>query len=125
MIKTNELRIGNRVRFSENHTVWEVLEINATGLLVANEEEETWIEIDQFEPIPLTEDWLLKLGFNDGFIETELYTISVVYYDNWNIFFNEKAVKYAMEFYFSGFPSIHEIQNLFFIFTNQELTLCQ
>jgi hypothetical protein len=60
---TNELKINNYVRFSEDSTVFIVNEVHESGLSVANEDEVTWIEIQEFEPIPLTEEWLIKFGF--------------------------------------------------------------
>lgn len=62
-MEANELRINNYVLFSEDSTVFEVTEISKTSLSVKNETEEAWIEIDEFEPIPLTEEWLIKFGF--------------------------------------------------------------
>ena len=81
--------------------------------------------IDYFEPIPLTEEWLLKFGFEED---------SCNYY---KIIENQEAVLYIdkldMTFAY-GYPyecsggdlklkHVHQLQNLYFALTNKELTI--
>lgn len=63
MINANELRRFNKVVFAEDGTVFDVLMIEETGLIVKNEEEIFWCKIDQFEGIPLTFEWLRNFCF--------------------------------------------------------------
>ena len=63
MIKANDLRIGNIVNYHETDTLFSITEISQKGIGVKNDEEETWIELDQFSPIPLTPEILDKVGF--------------------------------------------------------------
>ena len=71
------------------------------------------------EPIPLTEEWLLKLGFK-YFLDTKIYAI-----DN---FFIEKepdnkiAVMY--DYLNKSVEYVHQLQNLYFALTGEEL-VCQ
>lgn len=62
-MKTIELKVGNIIMFSEDSTIFQVTGINEYGVDVKNDDEETYIELEQFEPIQLTQEWLLKLGF--------------------------------------------------------------
>lgn len=63
-MKASDLRILNKILFSEDGTVCEVLEIDLNGLRVdCGDGEVVWIEIEQFDGIPITEEWLLKFGF--------------------------------------------------------------
>lgn len=62
MLKKENLRVGNRVIFSDGNTEFEIIAITKTGLGVKNSKEETWIELDQFEAKPITEKLLLELG---------------------------------------------------------------
>lgn len=67
MIPIEELRIGNKVLFAEEGLECEIIEIDRDGLIVnipENKEEVTWIELDSFEPIPITEKHLIETGFN-------------------------------------------------------------
>jgi len=62
MITPQELRINNWVCYAPDDTHFQVTEIHKDGLSIKNHIEETWVEIDEFEPIPLTLGWLNKLG---------------------------------------------------------------
>lgn len=104
----NELRIGNLVYYDDD-----VIEVEAYQL---------YILTDYFEPIPLTEEWLLRFGFN---------TISdrIFFYGNFGYEFgitNRAVLK--NEKHFVLFPKIkyvHQLQNLYFALTGEELTLNQ
>jgi hypothetical protein len=58
-----ELRIGNLVKGTDGNEICRVEEIQSNGLAFSTEIEASWVEIDYFEGIPLTEEWLLKFGF--------------------------------------------------------------
>ena len=47
MLQAKDLRVGNLVCYYNDGTVFEVIEIHATGIRVKNEEQETWIEYDR------------------------------------------------------------------------------
>ena len=108
-MKANELRIGNWVFDLEEKENTEVIQ---------------WtFESDYFtslEPIPLTEEWLIKFGFtvlygegiakgwlHKGLIQYCLTGGSVCY--NYN---NLTRVE-----------SVHQLQNIYFALTNEELTI--
>ena len=123
-MKANELRIGNIVEFS---TPKLPLNIHELSHIVTAE------DIVNFEngkilltPVPLTEEWLKKLGFkyseerasmSNGFEEWENNGVYIGPLDN------EKYVCDALD---QGGISmyilyVHQLQNLYFALTGQEL----
>lgn len=74
-------------------------------------------------PIPITEEWLLKMGFIED---------SVQYEDQEDFYFFKKDVFYidgnSLQPYDAGFPianykieHVHQLQNLYFALTGEEL----
>lgn len=124
MIKANELRRFNKVVFAEDGTVFDVLLIEEAGLMVKNEEEEFWCEIDQFDGIPLTEEWLLRMGFEKT--EKEWYFLNVC--NDWTyLYWNKEGIfelsvnKHSV--IFQNITSVHQLQNLYFALTGEELEI--
>jgi len=111
-MKANELRIGNYVQ----EDGYGVLEIGATCLVDIS------VGTYKPKPIPITEEWLLKFGFNEiSFKETS---------DNWfRIPVDESFLWYTLnnEFFINGIGSdlkyVHQLQNLYFALTSEELTI--
>ena len=70
-MEVRELRIGNLVYFNGNHNeigvVSEIIKKGVTKFtpykIGINHRIDIYYEIDKLEPIPLTEEWLLKFGF--------------------------------------------------------------
>jgi len=73
--------------------------------------------IDEFEPIPLTEEWLLKMGFVK-------YKSDVRFYQNSSL--KIKVHKNGYQFRWSEslvyVKYVHQLQNLYHALTNNELT---
>jgi hypothetical protein len=118
MIKANELRIGNLTMQGV------VSEIDKGSFRVINENNEslksTWFEI---EPIPLTEEWLLKLGFEKTMTWT--YTIDLLGSLKLVYYLGEKGWSLGFKNYsdFSNLKYLHELQNLYFALTGKELEM--
>lgn len=122
-MKANELRIGNFVLFAEEGTEFKVNEISEEGLWVINDEEKTWIELDCFEPIPLTEEWLLKFGFEkvDNNWQKEWLLLHVnLKTGTIDFLLNEP---YSGKMRVTILESVHQLQNLIYALTGEELTI--
>ena len=131
MITANELRIGNFILNSNGKI--EIVETLRYGLINSYDigDEETCGE-DCYNPIPLTEEWLVKMGFEiDRTGDLSIMINSAVTH----LFFNKvKDFFYPMilvEAEFSGLGSncvglnsiqyVHQLQNLYFALTGEEL----
>jgi len=126
-MKANELRIGNLVYYeSEN-------DYNKLEKYLCKIDGEDIHKIDREEnyanshkPIPLTEEWLLKFGFEkDGFdwiiklhYDTELI-LNFGKYSNAVIQDNEDGDSISLH----NPKYVHQLQNLFFALTGKELTI--
>jgi hypothetical protein len=122
MINARELRIGNFVNHGPRPD--NKLEGNSTVVSIND-----LVKLGQFpnwfHPIPLTEDWLRRFGFESltrksaGFkADTYTYTRGVSLVLNhgngntWTNFWQGNEMKY-----------VHQLQNLFHALTGEELTL--
>ena len=116
-MKSSELRIGNYVYFHGD-----VEEINMVdGYGIIGREEQPSCPIEEFEPIPLTEEWLLKFGFekndNNQFILME---------GSVDILFNKDLNGWTCDginFSINMTEHVHQLQNLYFALTGEELIL--
>ena len=117
MIQANELRLGN---YYDNH--------NQIMQVTPNTIEEVWIaQRNWCNPIPLTEEWLLKLGadkYNPGRYMLKLSETLIIF---WNIgddyFICELSSRSTHVCYFNEKKHVHQLQNLYFALTEKELTL--
>lgn len=129
MISIKDLRVGNLVgRLLKTYpdNIFEVLEVGET-LKVVEGEEKYFFDYRDLEPIPLTEEWLVKLGFanedyKDGYYGKTAKSQSLIYdfvvkIEDWGIFYELKGNLIVT------IDSVHQLQNLYFALTNQELTL--
>lgn len=116
-MEANELRIGNY--FDHNG---EVDTVNPNTIAELFDADRSWIN-----PIPLTEEWMVKFGFekHKGTISYDKDKLSIylgetilseklgrTYFNSWAIL--EYSPKY-----------VHQLQNLYFALTGEELTINQ
>lgn len=119
-IKCTDLRIGNLVKYYDDETIFEVMEIDQNGINVKNSEQKTWIEYDCFEPIPLNEEWLLKFEFDkEGDKLLKKYIKDICIYQGMSGF-NYNASFYEYD-NLTEIKYVHQLQNLFFALTGEEL----
>jgi hypothetical protein len=125
-MKANELRVGNYISLLG-------IDKQVEGIAnLRNRRDMYWItckdivdvKIIHFKPILLTEEWLLKFGFEKEKIQLTTYTkikLSITlktneyvsgrtYFNSWCIL--EKQIEY-----------VHQLQNLYFALTGEELTI--
>ena len=118
-IQANELRIGNWVKYGDLN----VKSFSVDGLY------NIITDIENYKPIPLTEEWLLRLGF-DKYKDTNNFKIKSNKYfslteekqgylkigisnNKWNIInFGNKSI---------FIKHVHQLQNLYFALTGKEL----
>jgi len=130
-ITARDLRIGNYVNYriqddlDERKDWLECSVIDANDLVIL----ESGIDCD-YQPIPLTEDWLLKFGcieqkirsFKSNFWNKELdFSVDVYYYEKGK----SKVFQYLVnnQHRKKQIMYVHQLQNLHFELKDAELTL--
>lgn len=145
MIKAEELRLGNLVEIDngllpetkgkphvvigiQNRSDKDFPDSDSVISLIPNER--SWRNYSQWneyiKPIPLTEEWLLKFGF---FVSTR----KNCYYKNWGtngveLIVHDYHYKGGFEYELGSnkykvVEYIHQLQNLYFALTGEELTI--
>lgn len=119
-MEANELRLGNLVTATLTNEIYEIgiwaLRVIEDGNYQNSYDTETKV----YEPIPLTEEWLLKFGFeknnNNQFILME---------GSVDILFNKDLNGWTCDginFSINMTEHVHQLQNLYFALTGEELT---
>ena len=120
-LQNNELRIGNYIKFHNTITKVEGFSIWDNLIQSDNFAER---ELKDFEPIPLTEEWLLKFGI-DFTSEKEWYQLT----------FTIKGLLFETASSMEGFTYnlcfdnminikyVHQLQNIYFCLCGEELTI--
>jgi hypothetical protein len=118
-MKATELRIGNLVQFKdEKYRRISMLDGQSNGVIAL--ERIGLCDIEDTQPIPLTEELLLKFGFNNAG-DSEYPNYKKKFYTcMWrdgktNICNNRGFIK--------NLKYVHELQNLYFALTGEELTI--
>jgi hypothetical protein len=117
MINPRDLRLGNLVEH-EVFGVVEVVAIYKHAIDVSKDgKTKEWFAGSIEKPIPLTEEWLIRFGFEtikgwldvwrkDGFDRFDLTSIGD------GVYFNDTQIEF-----------VHQLQNAFFVIEQTELTL--
>ncbi len=117
-MKANELRIGNYI-----------IPITSDGFKLEQRPihaREFWLssnEPDKAEPIPLTEEWLIKFGFkkrlDDQYSDFKKVCVGILS-DSFYV-----GVHFGYEYYeyITKVKYVHQLQNLYFALTGEELIL--
>lgn len=110
MIQANELRIGNYLYYRDKESFLEVVSlgskfetINERGLLYGSD------DIEEYNPIPLTEEILLNCD--------ELNELLLIDKIGFVIFKNS----YSYQFVIEDYKYLHQLQNLYFALTGEQL----
>jgi hypothetical protein len=129
-MKASELRIGNLVwdfnviHPTEKYVTVETIELE--GCMLRNERGVYKIKYHFMKPIPLTEEWLLKLGF-EHFNDTG-WSIShkkIYFILSYSFFKNIVTIETDEEAWahIYNIKYVHQLQNLYFALTGEELIL--
>ena len=112
-MKSNELRIGN---FTKQGEVKSFVE---NGIHVGFGK---CYNFNELEPMPLTEEWLFKFGFEYNNSTYEWYDKSAVFFIQMNYLGFDLIAKFKNE-RIKEIKYVHQLQNLYFALTNEELEL--
>jgi hypothetical protein len=106
MMRENELRVGVYIYYCE-----EVFEVDAECIKMHMGDDLD----DAYRPIPLTEEWLLKFGFEitDNFQTKDRFQ---THKQDGIIWFEYGYIVVELNY-------VHQLQNLYFALTNEELTI--
>lgn len=128
MIQPQELRIGNHV-FDIDGDIMQIGDILDFGVKFKNTSLGSIYE--KINPIPLTEEILLKFGFNKeyqkGYIGIDVCNSDFVLTEPLKM--GEWQTKYTFQFKtgsvhkFKEIEYVHQLQNLYFALTGEELQL--
>lgn len=140
-MKASELRIGNLVFINEIEQIdnteflplinplFEVQSIDVDLEVVVYSEIETihiYTDTENIEPIPLTEEWLLKFSFEKTLNQYRKPTLlNKIGYNNipFIILFLDNQYQYDDLIFRTNIEYVHQLQNLYFALTGEELTL--
>jgi hypothetical protein len=137
-MKANELRIGNWVMIDPHNFPQQVCDVMCDSV---NTKSDRGAHYGLVDAIPLTEEWLLKFGFQIkdqlSIHKTKVYYISGIdvdyclYFADFrqdfgfyieytdSPFDKDLGVLYPIAF---GIKYVHQLQNLYFALTDEELT---
>jgi len=120
-MKANELRLKNLIMFGELRH-----ECKPCDILNLYQSEIAHREISEYKPIPLTEEWLVKFGFEivSGFAtkstERCQFQVGMITEEKWQI---EFAIGMILVWNIFNIEYVHQLQNLYFALTGEELTI--
>ena len=114
----SELRIGNWVIFN-NHLIKE----QQVTFLKSN------ADLSEISPIPITEEWLIKLGFTHDqvfdkyfiYLPLDKYLLEKLSFRTNEGFICLDGIKYRT--LLKTVTHVHQLQNLYFALSGQELTI--
>lgn len=132
-LKANDLRIGNLITLNDKvrqrlwedkitaisdyfkiETIW-----NDGDVLVLLDDESVELDLTEIEPIPLTEERLLKFGFKNNTYPKEKYFLQDFEYN----IFNKQVSICKMQITNIDIKFVHSLQNLYHALTGEELIL--
>jgi hypothetical protein len=118
-MKANELRIGNWVE-QPNDGVTRVTAI-LNDLQIKTETG----YIDKYcRPIPLTEEWLVKFGFEKDILDIDSrYILEGKHYTFTSNWLSEEIIYVNLNETHTDIQYLHQLQNLYFALTGEELTI--
>lgn len=107
-MKASDLRIGNLIMYSNGSILFKVIGIHEFGVDIENEVETTYIEYDEFETILITDEWLVKFGFEKSRLDNNRWFRTdeiVLEYSYGYVRLGMNSIRVKTEF-------VHDMQNL-------------
>ena len=124
MIKANEIRLGNQLMLNDTIVTFDALDWYQIV--------ECTLFLEDFKPIPITEDILLKIGFTKEYDYRFFKYFNYVTREDWDkIYCDTQNIdleqcidgEISKVFYNDNGCFLHQLQNLYFSITNEELTI--
>jgi hypothetical protein len=117
-MKSNELRIGNWITWKSTGKIEMVEKVDVYGLHVCVND----VNIEDALPIPLTEEWLIRFGFENNSIplNTPEKTLNISAVVNGDHFLFLDDV-FGSFYDLNCIRHVHQVQNLYFALTGEEL----
>jgi len=124
-LKATELRVNNYLEFKD--TIFQVEIITLTGGLqiyrIDYDSGYQFIigQVKDFKPIPLTEEWLIRFGFDkkgEQYFKGYCYEIGMMLNSN-----NEWYIDDGIRTFDLPLKYVHQLQNLYHSLTGEELTI--
>ncbi len=116
-----ELRLGNWVQYTHNKQLVKIRQLRTELIEVYHNPKQTgFCSYEDIKPIPLTEEILLKCGFEK---------INAYAFRKKGFILNGRKVKDSIGFHFTHYECtveyqhLHQLQNLYFALTGQELNI--
>lgn len=116
MIIANELRIGNLYirKHGKGHTETKIDEVLLAEIFGQTME----YSLNEFDPIPLTEKWLVDFGFTE---KNAIFTI-----DDWCFYIEKHDGNWCLimikdNFFIKMIKYVHELQNIYSALKDSEL----
>lgn len=130
MIKANELRIGNLCWDIHSKELLEVTALSnegPVGFAVVNRDKYPLPDGWQAAYIPLTPEWLERMGFEKSGPQTwverlDEYSLLVIFDDN-TYELLDIVEHMSVRSYDNRIEFVHRLQNLYFALTGEELTI--
>ncbi len=120
-MKANELRIWNWVQREDK-----TFQVDGGDIKAMQDWQKLEDEKSVICPIPLTEEWLLKFGFEKS-DNTPFYDYFVLEFGIglcYDVYSDSYFLAYQKNHYTkTNIKYVHQLQNLYFALTNEELTI--
>jgi len=137
-MKANELKINNWINYNScNFKINSIIhpepfigENYSHKWLIALDNNCLTVTLDKIKPIPLTEEWLIKLGFNQNKKNNGTFNKDLFKFHTQRPNHKNKGFILCTEIYWcqkrvivsGGVKYLHQLQNLYFALTQKELT---
>ena len=122
-MKEKELRFGNYIMAISDKVIETVIKLEKNKINACND--------TYFIPIPLTEDWLIKFGFIDVSHDKnglglrkrmQVFGIEMCF-NKYEEHIRLQTIKSGYTIQMLGIKYVHQLQNLYFALTGEELTI--
>jgi hypothetical protein len=122
MIQANELRIGNLVYESSDGNGFDIFQISCINSFTKTviDKSDTISQLDYLFGIPITEDRLLRFGFDRGIYWRKDWFEIQQSEDEFSLYIPDN---YVGQEYGEPFKYVHQLMNLYFALTGTELEL--